>query len=194
MSGVARTSRRTHDNAVPAQATSDAPDGMTARRRIVAAGSLIGLANALVCAPSLGATLAPSAAPDSDDVVAPGSSLAAAIDAFTQGAPLQTGRITLDVAPLIDNGNVVPVTVQVESPMTAADHVQAIALFAERNPQPEVVRFQLTPRSGLARVSTRIRLATSQTVLAIARMSDGSVWVHRQAVVVTLAACIEGDS
>jgi sulfur-oxidizing protein SoxY len=194
MSGVARTSRCTHDKAASAQATGGALDGVATRRRVVVAGSLMGLANALVCAPSLGATLAPSAASHSDDVVAPASSLAAAIDAFTQGAPLQTGRITLDVAPLIDNGNVVPVTVQVESPMTAADHVQAIALFADRNPQPEVVRFHLTPRSGLAQVSTRIRLATSQAVVAIARMSDGSVWVHRQAVVVTLAACIEGDS
>jgi sulfur-oxidizing protein SoxY len=135
-----------------------------------------------------------SAAPDPESSGAPASSLAAAIDAFTQGAPLQTGRITLDVAPLIDNGNVVPITVQVESPMTAADHVRVIAVFAERNPQPEVVRFNLTPRSGLARVSTRIRLATSQTLVAMARMSDGSVWMHRQAVVVTLAACIEGES
>jgi sulfur-oxidizing protein SoxY len=194
MSGVARTARHTHGKLVPEQTAGGVLNGTTARRRLLAAGTLVGLANALVCAPSLGTTLVSSAAPDPESSGAPASSLAAAIDAFTQGAPLQTGRITLDVAPLIDNGNVVPITVQVESPMTAADHVRVIAVFAERNPQPEVVRFNLTPRSGLARVSTRIRLATSQTLVAMARMSDGSVWMHRQAVVVTLAACIEGES
>jgi sulfur-oxidizing protein SoxY len=69
--------------------------------------------------------------------------------------------------------------------------VRELALFNERNPQHEVVRFKLTPRSGVARVATRIRLATTQQVVACARMSDGSCWLHRVEVVVTLAACID---
>lgn len=116
----------------------------------------------------------------------------AAIAAFTGGAPLRDGRVSLEIAPLVDNGNTVPVTVSVESPMSAAEHVQAIALFAGGNPQPPVAVFRLGPRNGRARVDTRIRLATSQTVVAVARLSDGSHWRRAVEVVVTLAACIEG--
>lgn len=116
----------------------------------------------------------------------------AAIAAFTGGAPLRDGRVSLEIAPLVDNGNTVPVTVSVESPMSAAEHVQAIALFTAGNPQPSVAVFHLGPRNGRARVDTRIRLATSQTVVAVARLSDGSHWRHAVEVVVTLAACIEG--
>jgi sulfur-oxidizing protein SoxY len=75
--------------------------------------------------------------------------------------------------------------------MTAADHVTGLALFAERNPLPEVVAFTLGPRAGKSEVSTRIRLATSQQLVAIARLSDGSYWQHAAKVIVTLAACIE---
>ncbi|MBC7704832.1 MAG: SoxY-related AACIE arm protein [Rhodoferax sp.] len=120
--------------------------------------------------------------------------LAAAIAAFTKGAPLREGRVTLEVAELVDNGNAVPITVAVASPMTAADHVTAIAVFNERNPQREVISVQLGPRSGRAQVSTRIRLATSQKIVAVARLSDGSCWSRTVEVVVTLAACIEGES
>jgi sulfur-oxidizing protein SoxY len=116
----------------------------------------------------------------------------AAIAAFTGGAPLHDGRVSLEIAPLVDNGNTVPVTDSVESPMSAAEHVQAIALFAGGNPQPPVALFRLGPRNGRARVDTRIRLATSQTVVALARLSDGSHWRHAVEVIVTLAACIEG--
>ena len=80
----------------------------------------------------------------------------AAIKAFTGGASPKTGKVTLEVAQLIDNGNAVPVTVRVESPMTVGDHVTSIGIFNERNPLPDVVRFTLTPRSGKAEVSTRI--------------------------------------
>jgi sulfur-oxidizing protein SoxY len=103
----------------------------------------------------------------------------------------RTGRVRLEIAPLIDNGNTVPITIQVESPMTSADYVREIAVFNERNPQRDVVRFSLSPASGRAKVSTRIRLATSQQLVALARMSDGSVWQHSVDVIVTLAACIE---
>lgn len=120
--------------------------------------------------------------------------LAAAIAAFTKGAPLREGRVTLEIAELVDNGNAVPMTVAVASPMTAADHVTAIAVFNERNPQRDVISVQLGPRSGRARVSTRIRLATSQKIVAVARLNDGSCWSKTAEVVVTLAACIEGES
>lgn len=116
----------------------------------------------------------------------------AAIQAFTGGAAVQTGRVKLDIATLVDNGNTVPVLVEVVSPMSAADHVQRIGLFNEANPQPDVAVFQLGPHNGLARVATRIRLATSQRVLALAQMSDGSIWQAQADVIVTLAACIEG--
>lgn len=117
----------------------------------------------------------------------------AAIKAFTGGARITPGRVKLDVATLVDNGNAVPVTVTVDSPMTAADHVAAVAIFNERNPQPDVARFTLGPRAGKASVATRMRLATSQKLTAVAKLSDGSYWSHTVDVVVTLAACIEGE-
>ncbi len=117
--------------------------------------------------------------------------LQALIAGFAAGAPVRPGKVRLDISPLVENGNAVPVTVSVDSPMTAADHVKEIALFNERNPQHDVAKFQLGPHSGRAEVATRIRLATSQQLVALARLSDGSVWSHRVDVVVTLAACIE---
>ena len=103
----------------------------------------------------------------------------------------RAGRIELEIAPLVENGNAVPITVRVDSPMTAAEHVREIVVFNERNPQPEVLRCVLTPASGRAEVSARIRLATTQHLVALARMSDGSVWQHTVEVIVTLAACLE---
>jgi sulfur-oxidizing protein SoxY len=117
--------------------------------------------------------------------------LQAAIQAYTGGAALKTGRVTLDIAALVDNGNTVPITVMVDSPMTAADHVTAIAVFNERNPQRDVAKFTLGPRAGRASVSTRIRLATSQKLVAVARMNDGSFWSHSVDVIVSIAACLE---
>jgi sulfur-oxidizing protein SoxY len=106
-------------------------------------------------------------------------------------AKVNPGRVKLDLPPLSENGNTVPLTVSVESPMTAAAHVKAIHVFTELNPQPDVVSFRLGPRAGRARVSTRIRLATTQTVVAVTELSDGSFWSDTAAVVVTLAACLE---
>jgi sulfur-oxidizing protein SoxY len=117
--------------------------------------------------------------------------MAAAINAFTGGAKPQTGKVKFDIAQLIDNGNAVPVTVSVDS---AAAQVRAIAIFTERNPQTEVAVFTLGPRAGKAEVSTRIRLATSQRLMAVARMRDGSYWSHGVDVIVALAACIEGEA
>ena len=123
--------------------------------------------------------------------VAAAAELEAAVRDFTGGAAPRDGRVRLDVAPLVENGNTVPLTVSADSPMTAADHVSAIAVFNTRNPQRDVAIFHFTPRSGRATVSTRIRLATSQTLVAVARMSDGSYWTTQTSVIVTLAGCIE---
>jgi sulfur-oxidizing protein SoxY len=114
-----------------------------------------------------------------------------AIRRVVGGASVQTGRVTLELPPLSENGNTVPLTVSVDSPMTATDHVRAIHVFTEINPLPEVATFRLGPRAGRARVSTRIRLANTQDVTAIAELSDGSFWSTRATVVVTLAACLE---
>jgi len=110
--------------------------------------------------------------------------------ADTAAAP-RTGRVRLEIAPLVENGNAVPITVNVESPMTATEHVKSIAVFNERNPQRDVVVFTLGPRAGRARVATRIRLATSQKLVAVAQLSDGTSWQHGVDVIVTLAACVE---
>jgi len=106
-------------------------------------------------------------------------------------ATITKGRVRLELPPLSENGNTVPLTVEVESPMTPADHVRAVHVFTELNPQPNVVSMRLGPRAGRARVSTRIRLAHTQTVFAIAELSDGSFWSASAPVVVTLAACLE---
>jgi sulfur-oxidizing protein SoxY len=106
-------------------------------------------------------------------------------------AKVTPGRVKLELPPLSENGNTVPLTVSVESPMTPAEHVKAIHVFTELNPQPDVVTFRLGPRAGRARVATRIRLATTQTVTAVTELSDGSFWSDTAAVVVTLAACLE---
>lgn len=123
-----------------------------------------------------------------------GAAMAAAVAQFAGGQPVRPGRVKLEIAPLVDNGNVVPLRVSVDSPMTAADHVTEIAIYNEKNPQKDVARFTLGPRVGRADVSTRIRLATSQKLVALARMNDGSVWSDTVDVIVVLAACIEGES
>ena len=106
-------------------------------------------------------------------------------------ATLRQGRVKLDMPPLIDNGNTVPLSVTVESPMTAADHVKAIHVFTEKNPQPNIVSAYLGPRAGRALITTRARIADSGVVLAVAEMSDGSFWSGSVQVIVTLSACLE---
>ncbi|MBS0518297.1 MAG: SoxY-related AACIE arm protein [Proteobacteria bacterium] len=117
--------------------------------------------------------------------------LAAAIRAVTGDAPLRPGRVALDIPPLVENGNAVPLTVTVESPMTAADHVTAIHVFNEKNPQPHVFDARLGPRNGRALVRTRIKLADTQKVVAVAETSDGAFWSAGADVIVTIAACVE---
>jgi sulfur-oxidizing protein SoxY len=114
-----------------------------------------------------------------------------AIRKVVGSARVNPGKVKLELPPLIENGNAVPLAVTVESPMTEAEHVKAVHIFTEKNPQPNVVSFHLGPRAGRARVATRIRLADSQTVVAICELSDGSFWSDSADIVVTLAACLE---
>ena len=117
--------------------------------------------------------------------------VSAAVKAILGDATPRAGRVTLDVPPIAENGNSVPLTVSVESPMTAADHVRSIHIFAEENPLPNVAHFYLGPRAGKAQISTRIRLFKSQKIIAMAALSDGSFWSGTAEIVITLAACIE---
>lgn len=119
------------------------------------------------------------------------AALGAALQKVTGGASIRSGKVKLDIPPLVENGNSVGLSVSVESPMTAADHVKAIHVLAEKNPLPNVISIYLGPRSGRARITTRVRLADSQQVMAVAELSDGSFWSDTRDVVVTLAACTE---
>jgi sulfur-oxidizing protein SoxY len=114
-----------------------------------------------------------------------------AINKILGGQTAKVGRVTLEIPPLVENGNLVTMKVSVQSPMTQADYVRAIHIVAEGNPLPNVVSFFLSPRAGRAAVTTRIRLGDSQRVRAIAQMSDGSFWQGDAATLVTLAACTE---
>jgi sulfur-oxidizing protein SoxY len=115
----------------------------------------------------------------------------AAIKSVIGDVALRKGKVKLEVPPLVENGNSVTTTVSVESPMTTENHVKAIHVFNEKNPQPNVIGVRLGPRSGRATFSTRIRLADSQKIVAIAEMSDGSFWSDETDVIVTMAACVE---
>jgi len=117
--------------------------------------------------------------------------LKAAIADVIGDAKLNVGRVKLEIPPLVENGNTVACAVTVESPMTATDYVKAIHVFNEKNPQPNVISAKLGPRAGRAAIATRIRLSETQTVTAIAELSDGSFWSHSVDVVITLGACLE---
>lgn len=126
--------------------------------------------------------------PDAD---AKPSEAAETISSIVGGKPLNSGRIYIELAPLVENGNSVSVKFGVQSPMTAADHVRAIHLVSEGNPLPQVLSCHFTVLSGKAEVLTRVRLAESQRVWAIAELSDGSFWRTHADTVVTLSACTE---
>ena len=100
----------------------------------------------------------------------------AAIKKITGSAPLRKGKVKLNLPPIVENGNTVSLDVAVESAMTPDDHVKAIHVLNEKNPQPYVISANLGPRAGQAKVATRMRLADSQRVVAIAAMSDGTFW------------------
>ncbi|HKA38864.1 MAG TPA: thiosulfate oxidation carrier protein SoxY [Burkholderiales bacterium] len=150
--------------------------GARARRRFISV--LAGLA----AAPMLPARLARAQQADP---------FAPLVRKITGGAALRAGRVTVDTPRLADNGHSVPLSVSVESPMTAADHVRSITLLSERNPRPLMATFHLDPAAGRAHVATRVRLNGSQRVLAIAQLSDGSWWSGDAEVEVTESACLD---
>ena len=111
--------------------------------------------------------------------------------ALTRGAPIRKGRVKLELPALAENGNSVALRVAVASPMTAADYVKSIHLLSERNPVRRMASFRLRANAGRAEIATRVRLAGSQTVVALAESSDGSWWTGSAQVVVTLSACLD---
>lgn len=149
---------------------------ITRRKFLLAAGGLAAGMTAVM-------TSGPAAATEAEMKVA--------IRKVVGMSPVNKGKVTIDLPALVDNGNAVPLAVRVDSPMTAADHVKAIYVFNEKNPLPNIITIRLGPRAGRANVSTRIRLADTQTVVAICEMSDGSFWSGSVNVVVTVAACSE---
>ena len=119
------------------------------------------------------------------------ASMAAAIREVTGQAEAKPGKIKLNIPPLVENGNSVAVTISVDSPMTATDHVKSMHIFTEKNPQSNVISVKLGPRAGKAEVSTRIRLADTQSVIAICELSDGTFWSDKVDVILTISACLE---
>jgi sulfur-oxidizing protein SoxY len=117
--------------------------------------------------------------------------MASAIRSVVGTEHVKTGKVKLEVPALVENGNTVPMTVSVAHPMAPEDHVRSIHVFNEKNPQPNIGNFYFGPQAGRAQVSTRIRLADSQKIIAIAMLSDGTCWSASVDVVVTLAACTE---
>lgn len=148
---------------------------MTTRRDFIVAGGLAGL----------------GLAAGAGEARATPEAMAQAMRQVTRGAPVRAGRVKLTLPPLVENGNSVPLAVTVDSPMTPADHVRAIHVFTEKNPLPNVVSVHLGPRAGRASIATRVRIADTQTVTAVAELSDGSFWSGSTPVVVTLSACLE---
>ena len=111
--------------------------------------------------------------------------------AVAKGAPVRKGKVKVELPQLADNGNSVPIRITVESPMTETDHVKSIHLYAERNPVSNMANFYLGPRAGRAEINSRVRLAGSQKVTAVAALSDGSFWYDTASIVVTLSACLD---
>jgi len=140
-----------------------------------------------------GGLLAGCAAPAIDAVpaLATPADMRAALNRVIGSAPLNTGKVKLEIPPLVENGNTVPCSITVESSMTPTDYVRAIHVLTEKNPQPNVISVRLGPHAGRASISTRIRLSDTQTVLAIAEFSDGTFWSERVHVIITLGACLE---
>ena len=108
---------------------------------------------------------------------------------FTGGKTPAQGRVKLDLPEIAENGNTVPMTVAVESPMTEQSHVTDVLVVADGNPQGGVATFHFSPASGVAEVNTRIRLATTQNITAVAKMNDGSFFMASKPVKVTIGGC-----
>ena len=111
------------------------------------------------------------------------------IEKFTGGKEAVKGKISLDLPEIAENGNTVPLSLTIESPMTAESHVKEVLILADGNPNAGVATLMFTPLSGKAEASIRIRLATTQNVVAIAKMSDGAVFTEQKTVKVTIGGC-----
>ena len=110
---------------------------------------------------------------------------------YVQSQELKKERVTLSLPMLADNGHMVPLSLKVDSPMTEASHVTHVYLISQRNPVPLMAKFVMGPWSGRADLSTRVRLSGNQSVVALARLSDGNFIYDVQEVVVTEAACVD---
>lgn len=108
---------------------------------------------------------------------------------FTGGKTPEAGKITLTAPEIAENGNTVPISVNVESAMSGDDLVQSVMILADGNPNPAVATFNFTEASGAAAATTRMRLAKTQNVIAVAKMADGSVFMDKKQVKVTIGGC-----
>jgi sulfur-oxidizing protein SoxY len=141
-----------------------------------------------------GATLLPWAAPALSQIPTARPSLETLVPILkdlTRGAPVRESRVKLEIPHLAENGHLVPLTVSVESPMTPADHVRTLYLLSEKNPRPLIAKIGMAPGTGRAALTTRIRLAGAQYVVALAQMADGSFWADATEVIVTETACLD---
>lgn len=151
-------------------------DSMNRRQFLTSAGTSLLAAAAIAALPRTATAATPA---EVDDL----------IKKLSGGAVPKDGKVSLKLPQIAENGNTVPFTVVVDSPMTADNYVKTIHILAEANPVPSVASFHLTPRSGKAEVSMRMRLAKTQDIRALAVMSDGSVHMAKQEVKVTIGGC-----
>jgi sulfur-oxidizing protein SoxY len=144
------------------------------RRQMLAFGA------GAVAATAIGGSIGPAhAANDSNEM----------IQKFTGGKTATPGRVKLDLPEIAENGNTVPMTVSVDSPMTDQSHVTDVLIVADGNPRGGVVTFHFSPASGVAEANTRIRLASTQNIIAVAKMNDGSFFTASKQVKVTIGGC-----
>lgn len=144
------------------------------RRQALAAGA------AAIAAAALGQSVTPADAANNIDEM---------IKKFTGGATPEAGKVKLDLPEIAENGNTVPITVSVESPMTDKDYVSEVIVLADGNPNAGVATFRFSPASGIAEANTRIRLANTQNVVAVAKTSDGKFFTGSKQVKVTIGGC-----
>jgi sulfur-oxidizing protein SoxY len=114
---------------------------------------------------------------------------AAEIAKFTGGKTAQSGKVSIELPEIAENGNTVPLSVSIDAPMTADNYVSDILVVAEGNPNPGVVTFHLSAMSGKAEASTRIRLATTQNIIVVAKTSKGEYFTGQKLVKVTIGGC-----
>lgn len=111
------------------------------------------------------------------------------IKTFTGGAAIEQGKVNLTSPQIAESGYTVPISVRVDSPMSADNFVVEVMILADGNPNPEVATFKFSALSGTAEASIRIRLAKTQNILAIAKMNDGTYFMAKNAVEVTIGGC-----